>query len=133
MVAITFAAIVLTGTGFMIWFLLALVRERGPSTFCWIVPIRRELERKNFGALRGSYPNDDGCATESGPSDYCVELLENEDQTNACASGLIALDVCPVPASVIWRSSPPGSEGAFHKRRILVRLNKQKTRKRGMS
>jgi hypothetical protein len=91
-VAVTFVAIALTGTVFLLWFLFALLRESAPSTCYWIVPIRREPERESGESLSGIYVENAGRATEHESSNYYVELLENEGHAKECASGLIALD-----------------------------------------
>ena len=36
------AAVALAGAGFMLWFLIALLRESAPSVCYWIVPVRRK-------------------------------------------------------------------------------------------
>ncbi|MGB2607000.1 MAG: hypothetical protein WBC78_25580 [Candidatus Sulfotelmatobacter sp.] len=104
LVAFTFAAIALTGTAFMVWFLLALLLDHAPSTCCWIVPIRRERDRECVEALPRSVVDEDyhTCGRE-----YCnsyVELLENEDHAQEHTSGLISIDVRPTPGRVGWRS-----------------------------
>jgi hypothetical protein len=116
--AVTFAAIVLTGTVFMVWFLLGLLREGEPSTWYWIVPIRREAERKTLDARNSSYVHDDCHAPESKHREYYVELLENEGYAKECASGLIALDVPPVSARRVWRSIQPKHGYIFREHRF---------------
>jgi hypothetical protein len=102
--AVTFAGVVLTGAVFMVWFLVGLLREGAPSTCYWIVPIRREQEKKIFEARSGSIA-DDGChAQECKRLEYDPDLLENEGYAKECDSGLIALDIRPVSARRVWRS-----------------------------
>ena len=117
-VAITFAAIASTGTAFMEWFLIALLRQSAPSTRCRIMPIRHELEKESPESLSGSCVDGHGRATGSNDQDYYAELLENYSYAKQCASGLIALDVCPVADRVGGRSihSKPGY--VFRERRI---------------
>lgn len=103
LVAVIFAAIALTGTAFMVWFLLALLLDRAPSTCCWLVPIRREPERESVDALRGSYVDEDHQATKRKYGNSYVGLLEN-DHAEEHISGLITIDVRPVPGRVGWRS-----------------------------
>ena len=115
-VAVTFAAIVLTGTAFMVWFLLALLLDSPPSTCCWIVPIRHERERECVDAPRGSFVDDD--YHTSGPN-YChsyVEVLENEDHAKEHTSSLISIDVRPIPGRVGWRSIHPIHGAVFQHR-----------------
>jgi hypothetical protein len=90
------AAIALAGAGFMLWFLMALLRECAPSICYWVVPVRRKKER-HLGNLSGIYVREDCCATETGGGDYRLGLVGNENYANEeCCSGLIALDVRPV-------------------------------------
>ena len=115
--AVIFAAIAVTGTGLMVWFLVAFLLDSAPSTCCWIVPIRREPERENVEALRGSYVDDDYHA-ECKYGDGDVEVLENEDHAEKHTSGLITIDVRPVSGRVGWRSIQPSRVAAFHNRRL---------------
>jgi hypothetical protein len=115
-VAIFFAAIALAGTSFMLWFLIALLRDSAPSTCCWIVPVRCDLKRESDHGL-GGYMGDDDYRSESEPSDYYVELSENEVHAKQCASGLIALDVRSVTGRVGWRSIQFRHASVFHRHR----------------
>ena len=103
----------------MVWFLVALLRESPPSTCCWIVPIRCELE-ESFEALSGSYVDDDCHATECMHSDYYVELLENEGHAKERDSGLIVLDIRPLSARSGWRSNHSSRVEVFHERRLWL-------------
>jgi hypothetical protein len=77
-VAIIFAAIALMGVGFMVWFLIALLREGVPSICYWVVPVRRERE-SHIPATLTRIHVDDGClATQFKYDDYYLESLENE-------------------------------------------------------
>ena len=116
-VAITFAAIALTGAAFIVWVLVALLRESAPSTCCWIVPIRLELEKESM-ALIGNREDDDGRAMEGKHRDYDVESLENEDHAEKFGSGLIALDVRLVSGGVDWRSIKARGAAVFDKRHV---------------
>jgi hypothetical protein len=115
-VAILVAAIALSGTSFMVWFLIALLRDSAPSTCCWIVPVRCDLKRESDHGL-GGYVGDDGYSSESEPSDCYVDLLENPVHAKHGASGLIALDVRSVTGRVGWRSIQP-SRADYHQRRL---------------
>ena len=118
-VAVTFAAIAVTGTAFMVWFLLALLRERAPSVCYWVVPGRRRPEKhRHPGALCGIYAGEDCRAPEGKRSDYYVELLENEVYAKECVSGLIALDIRPVSTHLGWRSIWSRRDQVFHERRF---------------
>jgi hypothetical protein len=94
-VAATFAAIALTGTAFMVWFLFGLLRERAPPTWYWIVPIRGESRMQFQQALSPRYI-DEASPLEHQFSEHCGEALE-EDHAKACGSGLVALDIRPAP------------------------------------
>jgi hypothetical protein len=104
-VAVTFAAIVLFGTAFLVWFLLALLRELAPSVCSWAVPAgRRPEKQRDLAVLRGLYADED-CYAPEVDRDYRPELLENENYAKEeCASGLIALDVRPASAKLGRRS-----------------------------
>jgi hypothetical protein len=105
-VAVTFAAIGFAGTGFMVWFLLAVLREGRPSVCYWVVPVGRESgnEMEMLELVGGSFGEGDCLETEWNRGDYCSELLENESHgKEECSSGLIALDVRPASASLGWR------------------------------
>ncbi len=104
-VPITFTAIALIGTAFMVWFFLGLLRERGPSVCYLIVPARRRPQKeRHLAVLHRIYAGKDCSAPEGKRSDYYVELLENEVHAEECASGLIALDDRPMPANFGWRA-----------------------------
>lgn len=116
MVAVTFAAIALTGAGFMVLFLVALLLDSAASTCRWIVPIRHERERECVEALRSSFVDEDynTCGRE-----YCnsyVELLENEDHAKEHTSDLITISVGNVSGRVGWRSIHPIHGAVFHHR-----------------
>jgi len=111
--AIFLVAIALTGTSFMLWFLIALLRDSVPSTCCWIVPIHCGLQRENsFGEYVG-----DHYQPEREPSDHYVERLENRVHAKQGNSGLISLDVRILPGSVGWRTIKPG-HAVLHQRRV---------------
>ena len=117
--AVTFAAIAVTGTAFMVWFLLGLLHECAPSVCYWVVPSRRRPEKhRHLAVLRGIYAGEDCRAPEGECSDYYVELLENEVYAKECASGLIALAVHPISAELGWGSIHPRRFNAFHERRL---------------
>jgi hypothetical protein len=115
-VAIFFVAIALTGTSFMLWFLIGLLRDDAPLTCCWIVPIRCALERESNNCL-GEYVGHDDYKLEHEPTDYYVELSENRVHAKHGASGLISLDVRSVTGRVGWRSIQP-SRAVLHQRRL---------------
>jgi hypothetical protein len=111
------AAIALAGAAFMLRFLIALLGEGAPSVCYWVVPVRTE-KKGHLGVLCGIYVDDDYRATESGRSDYRLELLENENYAKQeCSSGLIALDVRPVSNRFGWRSIHPGRGYVFREHR----------------
>lgn len=98
-VPITFAAIALIGTAFMVWFLLGLLRERGPSVSYWIVLIsRRPEKRRHLEILCRIYSGRDCSVPEGNSGDHYVELLENEVHAEKYASVFIALDDGVMPA-----------------------------------
>jgi len=77
-VAATFATIALLAAGFMVWFLIALLRERSPTTDCSVVRVRRVPAREtlvNLGRIRA----DDGYyARQFKGGNYYLDLLESE-------------------------------------------------------
>jgi hypothetical protein len=117
-VPILVAAIALSGTSFMLWFLIALLRDSAPSTCWWIVPIRCELKRENQDGL-GGYTGDDNFRSDSEPSACCVGRLENRVHAKHAASGLIALDVRRVTGRLGSRSIQP-SRAIYHQRRVWL-------------
>jgi hypothetical protein len=118
------AAIGLAAALFMLSFLMALLREGAPSVCYWVVPVRREARGQGplgtiLGARRSNYAEDDWREPECNRSEYCVELLENENYAKEeCSSGLIALDVRPASANLGWRSIRAGRPHVFHERRL---------------
>jgi hypothetical protein len=92
------AAIALAGAGFMLWFLMALLRECAPSVRYWVAPVRREPEKeRHHGNLGGIYVREDRSATEAGGGDYRLGLAGHENYAKEeCCTSLIALDVRPV-------------------------------------
>ena len=115
--AVMFAAIALTGTAFMVWFLCGLLRERAPSVCYWVVAVRERAHReRHHEFLSGIYVDQDCCAPKDERSDYYAELLENEGYAKECASGLIALAIRPVSTHLGWRTIWSGREHVFHER-----------------
>jgi hypothetical protein len=103
-VAVAFAAVALTGTAFMLWFLVALLRENAPSTCYLVVPIRREPERESRKVPGVSYVDDDSLAAGPDAREYSFELLEKEGDAKESVSGLIALNLRFIHDRVGWRS-----------------------------
>ncbi len=114
------AGIAFAGVAFMLRFLIALLRESAPSFCYWVVPLRKELEKKgHLGVQHGIYFDDDGSATESSRGDYRWERLENEHHAKEkCASGLVALDVRPVSDHLGWRSVHASRSYPLRERRL---------------
>jgi hypothetical protein len=104
-VAVTFAAIALTGAGFMVLFLVALLLDNAPSN-CWIVPIRCEPETENYETLIRSYVDDDHAALRERGFSH-PEILENDDHAEDYAPGLIAISVRRISGRASWRSIHP--------------------------
>jgi hypothetical protein len=100
------AAIALAGVAFMLGFLIALLREGVPSVCYWVVPVRRELQKKEqINVLRGVYVDDDCRATEWIGGGFDREFLENEGHAKEdYDSGLITLDVRHASARLGRRS-----------------------------
>ncbi len=105
--AVSLVAIVATGIAFMLWFLLGLLSERGPSRCYWLVstcqPKTRTWEELNRNDCEDEHDR------QFEARDYYVELLENQIHekpihTKVHASGLIALEFRPMDRSVGWRS-----------------------------
>jgi hypothetical protein len=115
-VAVTFAAIALTGAVFMFWFLVALLLDSTPS-ICWIIPIRCEPENENCETLIRSYVDEDHSA-ERRRGDSQVEVLENDDHAEEYAPGLIAIGVRPVSNGLGWQSIRSRGRNAFHQHRL---------------
>ena len=84
------AAIALAGAGFMLRFLIALLREGAPSACYWVVPVRRKPEKeKDFEALRRIYVDEKCRAIEANQSECYGQLLGNENhEREKCESGL---------------------------------------------
>ena len=112
-VAVAFVAITLTGTAFMLRVLLALLRKSASSNCYWVVPIRREPERESPESPRGARVDGKRPAPGNDPSDYYIELLENEGHAKKFASGLIALDFHRVSDN-LGRRSVHKRAHAFH-------------------
>jgi hypothetical protein len=108
--AITFAAIALTGIGFMVRFLVALLREGVLSLSRWDVAARREPEKsEHLVAVRSIYGDKSTArVVESHLHGGYSEILEKEIYAKECASGLIALDACHFSGGVGWRSIQRG-------------------------
>jgi hypothetical protein len=108
-VALVVAVIDCLAVGFMVRFLIALLREGAPSICYWVVLVRREPEKEGRQKVLNSIYRDGDCSpTKSDHGDYRLELLENENYAKEeCASGLIALDVRPVSDGVGWRPIHP--------------------------
>ncbi len=68
------AVVALAAVAFMLRFLAALLREGAPSVCYWVVPVCRELKKKeeHLKVSRGIYFDDDCRATESECGDYMV-------------------------------------------------------------
>jgi hypothetical protein len=113
------AAIALAASAFMLRFLIALLSEGAPSICYWVVPVHRELQKEgHLEALSGIYL-DGSCRAPEGKRRECyVDLLENEGYAKECDSGLIALDVRPVSARRVWRSSQPRRGYVFREHRL---------------
>jgi hypothetical protein len=115
--AFTFSAVATAGTAFMIWFLLGLLRERGPWKCYRIIPVRLEPEKgRLLKELTGIHVDSVFRATECQCSDYYVTLLESEGHAKECASGLIAVNVHSDSVRVGWRSTHPKRFDVFDNR-----------------
>jgi hypothetical protein len=102
------AAIALAGAGFMLWFLMALLRECAPSGRYWVAPVRRERKKeRHLGKLGGIYVRENSRAAETGggEGDYRLGLVGIENHAKEeCASSLVTLDVRPVSEGLGGRS-----------------------------
>jgi hypothetical protein len=91
-VAATFATIALLAAGFMVWFLIALLRERSRTTDCSVVRVRRMPTREtlvNLGRIRA---DDDYYARQFKGGGYYLDLLESEghaEEYSQCATRAI--------------------------------------------
>jgi hypothetical protein len=93
------AAIGFGGTVFMLWVLIALLREGAPTFRYSFTLAAPETTRKNEGLQLLSVAFEDTSLWEGtkNRSDDYVELLENKNhEKGVCDSGLTALDVCNV-------------------------------------
>jgi len=70
------AAVGFCGAGFMLWFLIALLREGAPRSATGLYPSAEKRERR-FTCCRVRYDGGDCCGRHAG-SKYRVDLLENE-------------------------------------------------------
>jgi hypothetical protein len=111
--AVSLVAIVATGVAFLLWFLLGLLWERGPSRCYWLVPTCQATCQATTRTLEELNNRDceDEPEMQRGAGDYYVELLEkpiheNPIHTRVHASGLIALEFRPMDHHVGWRSIP---------------------------
>jgi hypothetical protein len=116
-VAATFTALGLTGTAFMIWFLIGLLGEGRPSTRYWLA-VRFEAGKVRLLQASTVIYADDGRPKECERSEYYAKLRENEVYAKHRASGLIALDVRPISTSLGWRSIHPRHGYAFGERGV---------------
>jgi hypothetical protein len=114
------ATIALVAIAFMLWFLIALLRESAPSVCYWVVPTHPELKKEgHLNVLSGIYFDDDCGATKSGRGDYGLELMENENYgKEKRASDLIALDVRVASDGLGWRSIHPKRGYFFRQHRL---------------
>ena len=109
--ASVFVAIAFVGSGFMVWFLVGLLREGAPSVCYWVVPaimtpgVRMASHGvSNHGMILHAI-SEDGREEQNSPSAEGQELLENgiyvqEDS----GSNLVSLDVRPPGAGVGGRA-----------------------------
>jgi hypothetical protein len=114
------AAIALAGAGFMLRFLIAILREGAPSVCYWVAPACQAPEKtQHLDVLRGIYFDETCSAAEIDRSAHYLDLLENDNYAKEeCDSGLIALDVPPASARVGWRSIDPSRGFVFRERRL---------------
>jgi hypothetical protein len=101
------AAIALAGAGFMLWFLMALLRDCAPSGRYWVASVCKERKKeRHLGKLGGIYVRENSRATETGGGgDYRLGLVGNENHAKEeCASSLVTLDVRPVSEGMGGRS-----------------------------
>ena len=74
-VAAAFVTIALLAAGFMVWFLVALLRECSPTTDCSVVRVPARETLVNLGRIRA----DDGYyARQFKGGNYYLDLLESE-------------------------------------------------------
>jgi hypothetical protein len=112
------AAIGFCGAGFMLWFLIALLREGAPSVWYWAVPVPRK-EREALHMLRVRYAGGDRCGTAFTSSNYRVDLLENENhEKGKDSSSLITLDLRTVSGRLGWRAIQSQRNYALRERRL---------------
>jgi hypothetical protein len=104
------AATALGAVAFMLWFLVALLRESTPAVWYCVLLARPEPgedsnKDQDHKAERRIY-DENGChMAERNRSEHYLEFLENDGHVEEeYASGLITLDVRPASASLRWRS-----------------------------
>jgi len=97
-------AIALTGAGFMLWFLIALLRESPPSVCYWVAQVPGKCEKgKDLVGLRRIYVDENCRATAANRSECYRQLPENENrETERCKSGLITVDVRALSDRLGW-------------------------------
>jgi hypothetical protein len=112
-------AITLAGAGFMLWFLIALLRESPPSVCYWVAQVPGKREKgKDLAGLRRSYLDENCRATEANRSECYRQLLENENhETEKCKSGLITVDVRAISDGLGWRAIHPKHSYSFRELR----------------
>ena len=112
------AAVGLCGAGFMLWFLIALLREGAPSVCYWAVPVRRK-ERKALHTLRVRYDGGDCGGTAGTGRNYRVVSLENENHENGKdGSSFITLDVRSISGRLGWRAIQSQRNYVLRERRL---------------
>ena len=112
------AAVGFCGAGFMLWFLVALLREGAPSVCYWVVPVRRK-EREALHMLRVRYAGGDCCGTACTASKYRVDLLENENHEKGKAgSSFITLGVRTTSGRLGWRTIQSQRSYVLRERRL---------------
>ena len=105
----TIAAIALSGAGFMLWFLIGLLRESPPAVCYWIVPVLQKPKiGKSLEGLKRIYMGED-CHVMAAKHDECHgQFLESENhEMEKCKSGLIAVDVRAISGRLGWRAIHP--------------------------
>jgi hypothetical protein len=113
------AAIGFGGAVFMLWFLLALLREGAPSVCCWVVPVRRKPPREAFQVLSIAYEGGDCCETGTNRSELRVELLENENREKGkYGSSPITLDGRIISGRLGRRAIHPKHSYVLRERRL---------------
>jgi len=121
-VALVMAAITLSGAAFMLWFLIALLRESEPTICYWVVPIRKQRGPEILDVGSGTYGVEASLFTRYSGSNYRRAGLENQNHAREeCGSDLFFIDGPLLSKRLSWSTNQQQGEYDFRERRIQYR------------